>query len=1190
MANSLIRNLYYVSPYSTLPPGVGTAGVTLQTDPAQSPTPASVQNPVLVIRLRMATSPVVIGMSPTSGPGTSVKTAIYQPAFPLSATESYMIDIIWVPSGTPPGNIDWDSAIASAPVTAAEVMVTDASFNGTTLNATLSYGASSIGVGAQVNIFSLSGGVYVNVGSAQTQGNNIAVPISVTGFTAPYFINSQAVIPASNAGGGGSFAAPFSMGPPTIISNFTGIPQAVKTLTTSVYNNKNLSLTWVLDTIPNCVSPDSSLIQVLANNQVVASFTGGPVSATVPLDVFGQANVTVQVSTVANKIGSTPLSFSLITQPPAVTNVVANKSTGKVTASIATLPAGLSAQAYLMDGNTQLAGPVTPVSGVVSFDYSTAQYNVEGMVGLSIVASAVSTDGTVTGPQSSPAVLLATTPSLQIANIRTDPANAAQWRVDLTWDRLPDAAANVISYTVAVFQELVNVASKTLSGTTTSVSFLKTAIDPTKAQTIQLYATGITGGNSPTQSLSALFTAPLLASLVTTQHQIGATWTAPTIPAANIMPVTYQLVLTSNGTVIYSGSDTVATSGAIPLANVSIPATGSVAVLVNIALGPVILQSDPGIATACSATPILSAPLIMPVTAAPLTNISTLNWSAVAGATSYTINFTEGAAQTNIQANSFPLTRALTAGSQLGYAVQGTGTSNGVPVTGPSSSPAFVPVNMANVSSVRFDGTNVNMSWDQVPGALCYTVFVFDNSTPTPNQVYTGTTSETSTSFSITPVSGKEYTAYIQPVMNNGTGLSGASLNLFAAGIFVSQQPASVAYPYMYPAQTMAALGSPTAGPVAQTITLYLPELGAAAGALGTVPIQQDPFTIEPSGNVSLPYKLTIAADPLAWTFDTTAIRAALQSAYITFLKNIETPPAGGLPGATPYGISLVQSAIACVLPQTFAEQLYYNFGFSAAVSGYVDLRPGMILRVSASDYISISQNGLPSWINGYAGATIMDFEIGSYIAGTNWRTGFDAFLNVLSAQGALTVSPPATSTGSVQAGLAGAVDLYYPQFVQPFYRLYFPSAISSPWVSGSNLTGSNFTLVAAGKYKDLQDTTVNPSQNPTAYFRGRAIVEVMIKVLVNKNERLVPVGTSLGNLLDQLGLRPSTTSPVFKQLRVYRSFVSATTATSAAAALGPQLELRVDWNGLAVYGTGNGLDAMSVPLLPGDQVFTDKY
>jgi hypothetical protein len=373
---------------------------------------------------------------------------------------------------------------------------------------------------------------------------------------------------------------------------------------------------------------------------------------------------------------------------------------------------------------------------------------------------------------------------------------------------------------------------------------------------------------------------------------------------------------------------------------------------------------------------------------------------------------------------------------------------------------------------------------------------------------------------------------------------------------------------------------------------LYLPELGAAPGALGTVAIESAPFKIEPSGLPALPYKLTIAASATAWTFNTASIRPLLQQAYVAFLKNIENPPGQTPPpGATPYGIALVQAAIACALPQTFAEQLYYNFGFSTTSgsgAGYIDLRPGMILRVTASDYISI-QGSVPTWINGYGPSASIDFEIGSYNAGANWRTGFNAFLSTLSSLGALAVSTPALSTGYTQAGLAGAIDLYYTQFLQPFYRLYVPSTINTAWGTGTNSTQSNFTLVAAAKYGELQSTTVNPSTNPTAYFRGRTTVQVMIKVMVNGMERLVPVGTTLGNLLEQLNMRLAASSGLFNNLRVYRSVIGAITNPAPASSIGPLLELRVDWNGLSSYALGNGLSAMSAPLLPGDQVFTDK-
>src|SRR5690606_27371085 len=250
-------------------------------------------------------------------------------------------------------------------------------------------------------------------------------------------------------------------------------------------------------------------------------------------------------------------------------------------------------------------------------------------------------------------------------------------------------------------------------------------------------------------------------------------------------------------------------------------------------------------------------------------------------------------------------------------------------------------------------------------------------------------------------------------------------------GLFVSRQPATDAVPYVYPAILQADLGSDATNPPAREITLYLPQLGLTPGALGTDPIVSGPFTIASSGDADLPYELTIAADAAVWAFDTTSIRPALQAHYVELLTRLESP-GEGLGGASPYGIYLGQSAIARMMPQTFDEQLYYNYGLSlstGAGSAFVDLRPGMVLRVVLGDYVSINEQSLPTWLNGYAGATVFDFEIGAYHTNGAWRVGLDGFLNQLAAHNALQVPAPFKSVSRAgQTGVAAALDLYYPQ------------------------------------------------------------------------------------------------------------------------------------------------------------------
>lgn len=1188
-ASSVFNAVYYTSPYAVLPPGFGTSGILVQTNSAQSPTPSNVQNPVLVIRLRQASNGYVIGTSPTSGPGTNVKTATYQPSFPLSATDPYMVDIIWVPSGTPTENIDWNAAIASTPVLSTTVNITSATYDGTNVYVNLSYGA-GMGTGAQVNVFSLSSGTLVAVGRAQTQNTFATVPVNASGYPPAFFISAQPAIPVTNSGSG-NFAAPFSLGPPTVITNssgiaqYGGIPQAISVLSAASYDGTTLTLGWTLATVSGCVAPDSSLVQILSGTQVIATFKGGVTSANFALNVLGQSNISARVCSVTNNIASVPVSVNLITQAPSLTNVAVNTTTGTVTASYTTVPASLGVNASLMEGSRVLVSG-SGTGGTVSLTYAAA-----GMVGLGMVARAVS--GVVTGPPSLPVGLLATAPSLTEASIYTCPTDATKWQIDISWSRLPDDEATMATYTAALYQETTGIVSQTVSGTSATLLVAKTAITAGQTQSIQLSATSLSGGVSPVQTNYAPFSAPVLTALIASGSQVQANWNAPSVPASNTRPVTYRIIVTVDGKTAYiSPSAMRATQGAVPLSEIP-AATTTVLVMVMISLGNVTLITDSTMATGTSASPLLASPAVGQVTTNPLTNIQTLNWPAMGDSkvNGYAVNFLQSGQNVQVTTNSYPLTAALLPGALLNYTVRAKGTQNGVALTSPSSSINIVPTGSCNVTSLHYNGSTLTAAWQAQSDAAGYSFQVYDNSSPAVN-IYSDTSTTPSASFALAITdASKLYTLYVQPQNAAGTGLNGVTQQVFSPAFFLSQQLSSAAYPYIYPGLTMAALGTTAANPTPQTITLYLPELGSQPGALGTtqLPAAGGPFTLTPLSTGPMPYKLTIADTTDVWGFGTTAVRATLLQSYVSFLQLLETP-GSGLSGAVPYGISLVQAAIASVLPQSFAEQLYFNFGYSTTSSqgaGYVDLRPGMVLRVSTGDYVSINQGSLPSWINGYAGASVLDFEIGGYTAGANWRTGFDAFLNVLAAAGALTVSTPPQSSSAQQAGLTGAVDLYYPQFVQPFYRLYIPSSVSPAWGNGSNATTANFTLVAAQNYTALQSTTNDPSKTSTAYFRGRTTVEVMIKVLVNNTEQLVPVGTTVGNLLEQLGLRAAANSPLFNTLRMYRSVVPAMNNVDTASSWGPMLEVMLDWKGMQSYANGNGLNALSLPLVPGDRIFT---
>lgn len=1177
----IISSIYYVSPYATLPPGRGTAGLTVNVQ--QASVPPSPPDLVLVIRLRLANDAMVIGVSATSGAGTSPIYALYQPSFPLSATTGYLVDLIWAPRGTPPDGIDWNEAVATAPVTAASVEVASASFDGQNVTALLDYGPSSFQIGAQLLVYGYSGGVWALAGSANVEGNTATV--GVAGYPAPYRIYATALIPAVNPGGAGSFAAPFGQGP---FSAPRTVPQAAASLVAAEYDGGALSLSWALDGVEGAPLPQSSRVAVQVGGAEIAAFAGGPTSAGFGIAIGAVSDVAARVQTLAAGIGAAPLDMPLITAAPVVSNVAINGAA--VEASVATSAA--ASEGWLLRGDDVVAGPVTATSGKLSFTYAAG-----GAVGLTVVARGKSSDGKTSGPRSAPATLLATAPVPIAVTIQTDPSNGANWQVACHWAPVPDSPSSVASYTVSILQSGSGsaLATETTRGTMAVLSVAKSAITQGATQTLALQATGVSGGTSPAAAQPLAFVTPSLATVTAGEDQLAVTWSAPAgLPAT---PVAAYAVRILNGAgaganqTLLLGTPTGGTAAAVPLANLSLPADGSAVAMVDLLLGPVRIVADRSMAAGQQATAILAVPRIAAATTNPATRLATLNWADAGAGLSYALQFSDGTRQSSAT-TSYTLTSPAAIDAGLRYQVASTQTVNGVVVTGPYSGAVAVPTAADTLIAARYDGIALAAGWTAHGGADAHILSIYDNaatSAPVASTTLNGAAG--ALAFAADP--GKTYSVYVQPVTAEGTGLSANAKPLFAPAFFVSEQPAASATPYVYPATAQANLGSDTANPPAQAITLYLPQLGLTAGALGQDPIVSGPFTVAASGDDDLPYKLNIAADAAVWSFDTTSVRPTLQADYVQLLTSLEAP-GQGLAGASPYGIYLVQNAIGRMMPQTFDEQLYYNYGLSlstSAGSAYVDLRPGMVLRVVLSDYVSINEQSLPTWLNGYAGATIFDFDIGSYHSNGAWRVGFDGFLNQLAAHNALQVQAPFKSTtGTGQSGVAAAADLYYPQFQQPYYRAFVPATLLSPSsTTNANQANLNFALVAAASFTAINGATPNPQQFATAYFRGRSTLEAMIRVRVDGGERLVPVGTSLGNLLEQLQRRPNAAGRS-GGLRLLRASGPGQTAAAAAGSLAGQLEVMLDWQGGVVYAPGSGYDGYALPLLAGDQILTAGF
>lgn len=590
------------------------------------------------------------------------------------------------------------------------------------------------------------------------------------------------------------------------------------------------------------------------------------------------------------------------------------------------------------------------------------------------------------------------------------------------------------------------------------------------------------------------------------------------------------------------------------------------------------------------------APQILTMLTDAITGTVTLTWSEISGATQYVLRFSNRNTE-SAESAEYIFSTAPSANESLSVTVeaQSTDTTTKINSIGPASPCYDLVTGQPKIIRASYDGVNVSVKWERISNATGYRISVQQpGAAPSEAKSFDAEGFENSAVFPFAPPD-KEQT-YIAKVQGYFAGPNGAStgpvsqpLPLFQPGFFTSSAANNVAYPNIYPATSMATV---YASPPSEDITLFLPHIGGTT-PLKELPITQGAFNLEENpdtaSNAAYPYRLTIAKDSEAWAFSAEPVRSTLQTDYVAFLKNAEQTAK-----VVPRGISLLQQAIFRYMPQTFQETLYYAYGLNfpgaGAGSASVDLRPGMVLRVAVDTYQALTGSSSLQWSTGYTGGSVLEYDVGSFIdTSGNWNLGFDNFIGQLVAAGALTVSPPPFHESTQQeAGIADAADLYFPGFRTPFCRLFIPTALATPNEACPTDTPKSFVLAAAPTY-DALTTVVNTPDgtNPVAYFRGRAVVRVCIRISLNGNEIVVPVGTTVANLLERLGrLTPPATAQL-KELIVKRALGPVVLNPAQPLSPSASYQVRFDWKTQPEYAPG--WNALSLPLLPGDSIITES-
>ncbi|MCX4695671.1 hypothetical protein [Streptomyces sp. NBC_01408] len=453
---------------------------------------------------------------------------------------------------------------------------------------------------------------------------------------------------------------------------------------------------------------------------------------------------------------------------------------------------------------------------------------------------------------------------------------------------------------------------------------------------------------------------------------------------------------------------------------------------------------------------------------------------------------------------------------------------------------------------VAYDGADLRVSWDALPSPL---VNGYRVSTVVDETVTTlGDTRATSGSWPV-KIEDTSTVVVVQALAGPAVGAPSEPVPVFTEALFVGRS-------YV----------APQLGPVltATDITLGLPELFVTPQAeVVDLPLG---LVLTPADSGPYAYTLLIPATSPVWNFTDRPDVIAKWGALLSQLQPL---------GVTPYGVGALTEAMSRSMPQTFAETLYFAYGLRFD-RGCFDVRPGIVMRVEYEGYqIAPGAQGNP--LSGFVTAGVADYEVASYDNSGTWTNGLDAFLDELAQQNGVDVpnpSGPPNQQGQLY-GSGGAFDLFAKALRLPYARLVYPKTLLPTTTPGSLWPQQNAVLLAATSLAALDAATENVRrQDPpgggvaAAYLRGRAVVRAMVRISVNGAPRLVPVGTTLGNVLASVGRRPSAVPVPLSGVTMHRPRTAAAPADGTAG----------DW--LVVPGwEPRDPAALTLPLLHGDRL-----
>lgn len=927
----------------------------------------------------------------------------------------------------------------------------------------------------------------------------------------------------------------------------------------SSYDNGQITLSWTAPTgLPtpgnyNITISDGSATQMMTSTGTKAIFA--PSSSLNPATAW---TISVQPS-LGPSTGPTA-SGSVVTVAVAVQSVVCTAA-GNNAGQIAIMPV---TTAYTSFGAILRQNGMTILSQTLSYTPGTPMvlpipapfWPLSPVGGYDVVLRAVS--GSATGPHGTGLPVVATAPTITMAAVTGGNSPIVAITV-----ALPPGAPAATGFSVVVTTDNTTAGNGTFIGTSGPVT-LSGALG---GKPYTLAASAMIGSNStgPVAQVTLLTTAPAITAVDTDAGMVATTFSANGIATVQV-DLFVGGITTASAQTSSSPMRLPAPAPAVPF---SVSARAALPGLLGPASGPVATLCEPPAAQGVSfdlagaATLAFAAPAALP---------------APGG---YTIETYDGgtllASGTAASSpGSLPLTGML-AGGSITARVRATATdaTTQAKLSGPRSRPVPVLFNTPGAINAAYDGATATLLWTPPAGPQVdgYLVTLTDSA----GGVATATQRVSDVSLSL-GYDAKPASVVTVAVQATGADAIGRAITapLFTPALFASSDTTKAAY--LAPSASLNFIKQPLA--------IFLPALLAAPQS----PLPSNAsFVLATTSTAPWTYLLTVNQTDAVWSFDASAIRPALLADITDFMAKMATQ------GLTAQGDLLLRQVFSRILPMTFIEMLFYGYNFNSAdggagqSQGLVDLTPGMALRVEVQSY-EMLPTSTAAGNAGMVGNAVFDYDIGGYHTATAWRQGFEAFLSRLVGHGVIFPGPKGGTISPAQTGAGGAPDFYYPNFLQPYYRLiYPPTFMSSIDCPVSQNLRDNVTLIAAST-RALLDQATEVLRNPQVnfqpvnalYFRGRALISPRIHVLLNGNDITVPLGSTVSNLLERFAALPAAGGRC-AQLRVRRGLegvaIQGWPATLTAA-------VRLDWTGGCTWGDGTSW--LDLPLLRGDRVDID--